>query len=258
MSDAGEMKHEVSEVMREADVGDFKIPPGKDILRNPEQYKPRRKQMKFTPKQERFIQLYVYHDLTNTECAHRAGYSFPAIAATKMLNDPRYTHIQGKIQEMKDLEQRKYEITFEKVARDLQKIRDAAMEDGVYGAAVQAELGRAKLAGLMIDKKEIKTGKIDQMDRSEVEARLMALIEKNELAPKVIDPSEVEVIDQEHEVEVEDIEEEDLEAEVEDVEDDVVSDDDLDEEADEDDDSFWEDDDEDFPDDLEDEAEGEG
>ena len=31
---------------------------------------------------------------------------------------------------MKDLEQRKYEITFEKVARDLQKIRDAAMEDG--------------------------------------------------------------------------------------------------------------------------------
>ena len=123
----------------------------------------------------------------------------------------------------------------------------------MYGAAVQAELGRAKLAGLMIDKKEIKTGKIDQMDRSEVEARLMALIEKNELAPKVIDPSEVEVIDQE------DIEVEDLEAEVEDVEDDVVSDDDLDEEeADEDDDSFWEDDDEDFPDDLEDEAEGEG
>jgi len=161
-----------------------------------------------------------------------------------MLNDPRYTHIQGKIQEMKDLEQRKYEITFEKVARDLQKIRDAAMEDGVYGAAVQAELGRAKLAGLMIDKKEIKTGKIDQMDRSEVEARLMALIEKNELAPKVINPSEVEVIDQEHEVEVEDLEEEDLEAEVEDVEDDVVSDDDLDEdEVEDEDDSFWEDDD---------------
>ena len=142
MSDAGEMKHEVSEVMREAEAGDFKIPPGKDILRNPEQYKPRRKQMKFTPKQERFIQLYVYHDLTNTECAHRAGYSFPAIAATKMLNDPRYTHIQGKIQEMKDLEQRKYEITFEKVARDLQKIRDAAMEDGRSRGLGRAYAGR--------------------------------------------------------------------------------------------------------------------
>ena len=252
MSDAGEMKHEVSEVMREAEAGDFKIPPGKDILRNPEQYKPRRKQMKFTPKQERFIQLYVYHDLTNTECAHRAGYSFPAIAATKMLNDPRYTHIQGKIQEMKDLEQRKYEITFEKVARDLQKIRDAAMEDGVYGAAVQAELGRAKLAGLMIDKKEIKTGKIDQMDRSEVELRLQALLDKNELMAKVVDEVTDEVDQESGDVEalgyVDEVEEVD-EAGSEDLEDDdweVVDDDD------------WDEDDDDLPNDLEDETEGEG
>ena len=214
-----------------------KLDPNQDILRNPDQYKPKRRQMKFTPKQEKFIQLFVYHDLTNTECAHRAGYAFPSVAATKMLNDPRYTHIQTKIQELKELEQKKYEITFEKVARDLQKIRDAAMEDGTYGAAVQAELGRAKLAGLMIDKKEIKTGRIDQMDRSEVEARLMALLEKNDLAPKAED-----------DVGEEDIE--DLEEDFEDAEWDVIEDEDEDEEDD------WED--EDLPDDLEDETEGEG
>ena len=188
-----------------------KLDPNQDILRNPDQYKPKRRQMKFTPKQEKFIQLFVYHDLTNTECAHRAGYAFPSVAATKMLNDPRYTHIQTKIQELKELEQKKYEITFEKVARDLQKIRDAAMEDGTYGAAVQAELGRAKLAGLMIDKKEIKTGRIDQMDRSEVEARLMALLEKNDLAPKAEDN-----------VAEEDVE--DLEEDIEDAEWDVIED----------------------------------
>ncbi len=209
-----------------------KLDPNQDILRNPDQYKPKRRQMKFTPKQEKFIQLFVYHDLTNTECAHRAGYAFPSVAATKMLNDPRYTHVQTKIQELKELEQKKYEITFEKVARDLQKIRDAAMEDGTYGAAVQAELGRAKLAGLMIDKKEIKTGRIDQMDRSEVEARLMALLEKNDLAPKAEDN-----------VAEEDVE--DLEEDFEDAEWDVIEDEDD-----------WED--EDLPDDLEDETEGEG
>jgi len=213
-----------------------KLDPNQDILRNPDQYKPKRRQMKFTPKQEKFIQLFVYHDLTNTECAHRAGYAFPSVAATKMLNDPRYTHIQTKIQELKELEQKKYEITFEKVARDLQKIRDAAMEDGTYGAAVQAELGRAKLAGLMIDKKEIKTGRIDQMDRSEVEARLMALLEKNDLAPKAEDN-----------VAEEDIE--DLEEDFEDAEWDVIEDE-VEVEGD------WED--EDLPDDLEDETEGEG
>lgn len=214
-----------------------KLDPNQDILRNPDQYKPKRRQMKFTPKQEKFIQLFVYHDLTNTECAHRAGYAFPSVAATKMLNDPRYTHIQTKIQELKELEQKKYEITFEKVARDLQKIRDAAMEDGTYGAAVQAELGRAKLAGLMIDKKEIKTGRIDQMDRSEVEARLMALLEKNDLAPKAVD-DEAEV------------DAEDLEEDFEDAEWDVIEDEEDEEEDD------WED--EDLPDDLEDETEGEG
>jgi hypothetical protein len=217
-----------------------KLGPDQDILRNPDQYKPKRRQMKFTPKQEKFIQLFVYHDLTNVECAHRAGYAFPSVAATKMLNDPRYTHIQTKIQELKELEQKKYEITFEKVARDLQKIRDAAMEDGTYGAAVQAELGRAKLAGLMIDKKEIKTGRIDQMDRSEVEARLMALLEKNDLAPKAED-----------DVAEEDVE--DLEGEFEDAEWDVIEDE---EDEEEDDENDWED--EDLPDDLEDETEGEG
>ena len=64
-------------------------------------------------------------------------------------------------------------------------IRDAAVEDGKFSAAVQAELGRAKLGGLMVDKKEIKHGRIDQMDRDEVEARLRKLIESNQLAPQL-------------------------------------------------------------------------
>lgn len=137
----------------------------------------------FTKKQQTFIQHYVYHDLTNTESAHRAGYAGPARAASILLNDPRYAHVQTKIRELQEAQQKKFEITFDKVARDLQMIRDAAVEDGSYGAAVTAELGRAKLAGLMVDKKEIKHGRIDQMDRAEVESRLQQLIEKNQLAP---------------------------------------------------------------------------
>ncbi len=137
----------------------------------------------FTKKQQAFIQHYVYHDMTNTESAHRAGYAGPARAASILLNDPRYAHVQTKIRELQEAQQKKFEITFDKVARDLQMIRDAAVEDGSYGAAVSAELGRAKLAGLMVDKKEIKHGRIDQMDRAEVESRLQQLIDKNQLAP---------------------------------------------------------------------------
>ena len=181
------------------------LEPDEDILSNPKRYAIAQfKNRPLSKKQQKFVQLYVYHDLTNTECAHRAGYSHPAQVATTLLNDPRYAHIQEKVKELQEGEQKKYEITYEKVARDLLEIRNAAMEDGSYGAAVTAEMGRAKLAGLLIDKKEIKHGRIDQMDKAEVEARLQALIESNHLAPqlygKVLQEEDLPgVVDLEHE-----------------------------------------------------------
>ena len=142
---------------------------------------------KITKKQRAFIDLYVFEDLGQGECAFRAGYKNPDIIAHRLLNDPQYEHVQNKVQQLQDRQRQKYEITFEKVAEDLKKIRDAALEEGSFGAAVTAELGRAKLAGLMVDRKEVKFGKIDQMDRKEVEARLRNLMEQHKLAPMVKD-----------------------------------------------------------------------
>ena len=186
-----------------------------DMLNNPKRSLPERhKEKPFTKKQQAFIQHYVYHDLTNTEAAHRAGYSNPRQIAYVLLHDPRYMNVQMKIRELQEAQQKKYEITFEKVARDLQMIRDAAVEDGSYGAAVTAELGRAKLAGLMVEKKEIKHGRIDQMDRSEVEARLNALLDKNQLMPGLraaaVDDSVMDVEDVPDD-DVDDVEEEQFE-----------------------------------------------
>ena len=186
------------------------------------------KKQQLTAKQEKFAQLFVHHDLTKKECALRAGYKSPRSTASILLHQPEYKHVQDRIAELTEAKQLKYGITFEKVSRDLQMIRDAALEDGAYGPAVQAEMGRAKLAGLMIEKKEIKTGKIDQMDREEVEARLRSLLDKHELAAT---QSELEVV--EGEVVEDDDEDEVLEDEIEDIED--IEDDDWDEEE-------WEDD----------------
>ena len=173
-------KKQMSEMTRSA------IEPDEDILANPKRYAIAQfKNRPLTKKQQKFVQLYVYHDLTNTECAHRAGYSHPAQVASMLLHDPRYAHIQEKVKELQEGEQKKFEITYEKVARDLLEIRNSAMEDGSYGAAVTAEMGRAKLAGLLVDKKEIRLGRIDQMDKAEVEARLQALIDNNQLAPQL-------------------------------------------------------------------------
>ena len=154
-----------------------------DIIADVDKYVVKQKVQPLTSKQQKFVQLFVYQDLTNSECAFRAGYKHPKVVASQLLHHPDFRHVQDKIQELQEGEQKKYEITFDKVARDLKVIRDAALEDGSYGAAVSEELGRAKLAGLMVERKEIKHGSIDQMDRAEVESRLRQLIESNQLAP---------------------------------------------------------------------------
>ena len=154
-----------------------------DIIADVDKYVVKQKVQPLTSKQQKFVQLFVYQDLTNSECAFRAGYKHPKVVASQLLHHPDFRHVQDKIQELQEGEQKKYEITFDKVARDLKVIRDAALEDGSYGAAVSAELGRAKLAGLMVERKEIKHGSIDQMDRAEVESRLKQLIESNQPSP---------------------------------------------------------------------------
>mgnify|MGYP003117708337 CR=1 FL=1 len=164
-----------------------------DILNDPHQHALKKeREIPLSKMQQKFVQMYVYQDLTNAECALRAGYSHPAEVATQLLRHPKYVHVQAKIRQLQEGEQKKYEITFERVARDLQEIRDRAVEDGKYSAAVQAEL-----AGLMVEKKEIKHGRIDQMDRDEVESRLRKLIESNnlapELAPEILDQDVIEV-----------------------------------------------------------------
>ena len=67
------------------------------------------------------------------------------------------------------------------MARKLAVIRDAAAADGSYVPAVNAEIARAKLGGLMVDRKEVRFGKIDGMSREQLEQRLNELLEQNQV-----------------------------------------------------------------------------
>jgi len=176
------------------------------------------KRKQLSPKQEKFAQLFVNGDLTKKECAIRAGYKNPSVSSSNLLHHVNYKHVQERIAELTEATQLRYGITFEKTARDLKMIRDAALEDGAYGPAITAEIARAKLAGLMVDKKEIKTGKIDQMDRGEVESRLRSLIEKHGLN---VNTTREDVEDAEFE---EVIEDEEIEDEVQGSEEDIHDD----------------------------------
>ena len=50
------------------------------------------------------------------------------------------------------------------------------MEEGSYSAAVQAEVARGKAAGLYIDQKIIKHGKLDQLTESELDEKIGELM----------------------------------------------------------------------------------
>ena len=134
-----------------------------------------------TKKQEKFIDLMVYQDYNQTKCAHLAGYENPGVAATKLLSEPNYEHVQEKIKDLKAVQRKKNEITFEGIANKLAEIRDVSLADGSYGPAVTAEIARAKLAGLMVDRKELKIHKIDNMSRDQLESRLQELVLQNQI-----------------------------------------------------------------------------
>ena len=135
-----------------------------------------------TKRQRAFINLYLYEDKTQTQCAHEAGFKHPGVYATRLLHGEEYAHVQEEIQKKQAKQQEKYEIRFEKTAKKLAQIRDAALAEGSFNAALGAEVARAKLGGLMVDRKEVKYGRVDQMDRTEVERRLKQLLSENQLA----------------------------------------------------------------------------
>ena len=58
----------------------------------------------------------------------------------------------------------------------MQRIRDLALENGAYSAAVQAEYRRGQAQGnIYVNKSEIRHGSIDSMSREEVEKELQAI-----------------------------------------------------------------------------------
>ena len=135
-----------------------------EVVANP------RTEKKITPKQEEFVRIYCCEDVSQTEAAVRAGYSKKSAhaIASQLLNGSHYPHVVTRIHEVKKELAQKYEVTFEGHVKKLAEIRDLALEDGSYAAAVAAEKNRGQAAGLYIDRKEILHGKIDTMSKEEV------------------------------------------------------------------------------------------
>ena len=115
---------------------------------------------RLTEKQIKFAQLVVSNEgrMNGTECAKEAGYGEAArIRAYELQNPKKYPLVVKYIGELREENQRKYSVNFERHITELAKIRQEALKKGAWSAAVNAEVARGKAAGLYLSEEELES-----------------------------------------------------------------------------------------------------
>ena len=138
---------------------------------------------RLTEMQMRFAEFLVFGDetgpLTQSEAAVKAGYS-PKRSRQEgsELTNPRLSPLVVKyIGELREERVRKHEVTYEGHVAELARLREAALKKGSFSSAVNAEANRGKAAGLYIDRKIIKTGKLEDLSEQELEAKMKQILD---------------------------------------------------------------------------------
>ena len=132
--------------------------------------------------QMKFAHLLVSNEgrMTGYECAKEAGYSEDRarVTASELQSPKKYPLVVKYIGEIREEYQKKYAVTFERHMAELGKIRSEALKKGAWSAAVNAEVARGKAAGLYIEQKIIRTGKLDDLSEIELENRMKEIMDE--------------------------------------------------------------------------------
>ena len=133
--------------------------------------------------QQRFAEFLVFGGpegpMTQSEAALAAGYS-PKRARQEgsELCNPKLSPLVVKyIGQLKEERLKKHEVTYEGHVAELARLREAALKKGSFSSAVNAEANRGKAAGLYIDRKIIKTGKLEDLSEQELEAKMKQILD---------------------------------------------------------------------------------
>src|SRR6056300_9959 len=135
-----------------------------------------------TEMQMKFGQELVTNEgrMTKYECAIAAGYAKDRarVTASELTNPRKYPLVVKYIGELREEYQKKYEVTFENHITELARLRDESKNKGAWSAAINAEVARGKAAGLYIEQKIIRTGKLEDLSAEELEVRMKQIMEE--------------------------------------------------------------------------------
>tara|TARA_Y100000310_G_C20490400_1_gene718888 strand:- start:38 stop:685 length:648 start_codon:yes stop_codon:yes gene_type:complete len=132
-----------------------------------------------TEKQRIFVEIYTSNEgrLTPTECARQSGYKREraATTASELLNVKKYPRVVAAVMKKRSELSETHRVEMNKHIQELARLRDKALGDKSHSAAINAERLRGQAAGLYIERKEIRTGSIDDMSRDDVLRQLKEL-----------------------------------------------------------------------------------
>ena len=138
---------------------------------------------RLTEMQKRFAEALVFGTedgpVTKTEAAVLAGYSKDRARqeGSELTNPKQNPLVVQYIGNLKEEKLKKYEVTYDGHVAELGKIRERALKKGAWSAAVNAETNRGKAAGLYIDRKIIKTGKLEDLTEEELESKMKKILD---------------------------------------------------------------------------------
>ena len=136
---------------------------------------------RLTAMQMKFAEYLVFNEgrTTGRDAAIAAGYSKDRarVEASELQNPTLSPLVVQYIGARREEKLKKYEVTYDKHVAELGKIREEALKKGAFSAATNAEKNRGMAAGLYIDRKIIKTGKLEELSEEELEAKMKKILE---------------------------------------------------------------------------------
>ena len=156
---------------------------------------------RLTEMQKRFSEFIVFGGpdgpVSQAEAAVLAGYSPKRCRqeGSELMNPRLSPLVATYLGKLKEERMKKFEVNYETHITELARIKELALKKGSFSSAVNAETNRGKVAGLYIERKIIKTGKLEDMSEEELELKMKQILNDYEpiLNAKQVDALPLEI-----------------------------------------------------------------
>ena len=138
---------------------------------------------RLTEMQMRFAEFVVFGGvdgpMTQGEAALAAGYSSKRARSegSELLNPRLSPLVVQHVGKLKEERLKKFAVSYDEHVAELARIKELALKKGSFSSAVNAETNRGKAAGLYIERKIIKPGKLEDMSEQELEAKMKQILD---------------------------------------------------------------------------------